>query len=74
MRLYGYATVSTDQGVLVIGGRDDGPEWETSVVAEYRDGKWNNIGNLARKRGYHQAIKSGSEVMVIGGVERGSPT
>ena len=70
MRIYAYATVSTDQGVLVIGGRDHGPEHETTIVAEFRDGNWNNIGNLARKRAYHNAIKSGSEIMVIGGVER----
>ena len=56
----------------MIGGRDDGPESETTIIAEYRDGNWNNIGNLLRKRGYHSAIKSGSDVMVIGGLERGA--
>ena len=56
----------------MIGGRDDGPESETTVVGEYRDGTWNNLGHIAKKRGYHSAIKSGSDVMIIGGVERGA--
>ena len=53
----------------MIGGRGRD---ESTTIAEYRDGSWSNIGNLLRKRGYHSAIKSGSDIMVIGGMEQGA--
>ena len=68
-RIYGYDTVSTDDGVLVIGGATDGSPYQISTVAEYKDGSWRNIGNLARNRFYHKSIKLGSNIMILGGTE-----
>ena len=63
--------VSTDDGVLVIGGSMEGPwtggPYATATVAEYKDGNWSNIGNLSRSRHNHRAFKSGSEIMIISG-------
>ena len=66
--------MSTDDGVLVIGGAIGGTPYETSIVAEYKDGSWSSIGNLARVRRYHKAIKSGSDIMILGGKEEDAST
>ena len=58
----------------MIGGAIAGNPYETSIVAEYKDGSWSSIGNLARVRRYHRAIKSGSDIMILGGTERGPST
>ena len=67
-RISGYDTVSTDDAVLVIGGTTNGTPFELSIVAEYKDQRWSNIGNLARARTNHRAIKFGSNIMILGGV------
>ena len=69
LRLYGYDTVSTKDSVLVIGGATNGTPYQISIVAEYKDGSWGNIGNLARNRHNHKAIRSGSNIMILGGRE-----
>ena len=63
--------VSTDDSVLVIGGATVGYPYELSIVAEYKDQRWSNIGNLARPRHNHRAIKFGSNIMILGGNENG---
>ena len=68
-----YATASTSESVLIIGG-DTGTSY-TSTIAEYKDGIWKNIGNLMQARYGHGAISdtSGSITMVVGGYpNRGS--
>ena len=64
-----YATTSTEESVFVIGGFTnvslDG--LRTSIIAEYKDDKWNNVGNLNQARQAHGAIKSGPLTMIIGG-------
>ena len=62
-----YATVSTSDSVLIIGGFTAGSPDYTSTIAEYKDGNWKNIGNLAQARHAHGAITSGSIIMVVGG-------
>ena len=58
--------VSTDDAVLVIGGYHSD---FSSVVAEYKDGRWNNIGNLARPTaGHSRAMRSGSNILIVGGL------
>lgn len=69
---FNYATISTEDGVLIIGGNIGGPAILSSIVAEYKDGNWRNIGNLARPRAVFQAIKSGSQIMILGGQVIGS--
>ena len=75
LRISRYATVSTDESVYVIGGytgnpNEDGyvPPMKSSVIAEYRDGSWNNIGNFVQGRDYHSAILLGSSIMIVGGI------
>ena len=71
-RIAYYATASTIDSVLIIGGYDnyygpsDGQSY-TSTIAEYKDGNWKNVGNLAQARHGHGAITSGSITMVVGG-------
>jgi len=72
-RIAYYATASTSDSVLIIGGYDNyyGSPSYTSTIAEYKDGNWKNVGNLAQARHGHGAIKSGSITMVVGGYPNG---
>ena len=38
-----------------------------STIAQYQDGNWENVGNLAEARHGHGAITAGSVTMVVGG-------
>ena len=68
-RITHYATASTKDSVYIIGGftYDSTIGDRTSVIAEYRNDKWNIVGNLNQARHGHSAIKSGALTMVIGG-------
>ena len=73
LRIGYYSTVSTDDAVLVIGGdfgrpADGGLGSMSSIVAEYKDGRWNNIGNLGRPTSQHKAMRSGSNILILGGM------
>ena len=67
MRISYYATASTIESVLIIGGLIGSPPSYSSTIAEYKDGSWKNIGNLAQARHGLGAITSGSVTMVVGG-------
>ena len=67
LRISNYATASTSEGVLIIGGYTDGSPSYTSTIAEYKDGNWKNLGDLTQSRSSHGAITSGSITMVVGG-------
>ena len=67
LRIRYYSTVSTDDAVLVIGG-DFGSGSITSIVAEYKDGSWSNIGNLGQPTGALRAMRSGSNILILGGM------
>ena len=62
-----YATASTSESVLIIGGYTCGNPPKTSIVAEYKNGNWKNVGNLTKAKEGHGAITSGSITMVVGG-------
>ena len=62
--IYGYATVTTNQGALIIGG-DAGPKVVT--VACYNNSGWSRLDDLQSARGNHRAIINGDKVYVIGG-------
>ena len=66
-RISYYATAQTDESVLIIGGYTYGSPSRISTIAEYKDGNWKNIGNLAQARRGHSAITSGSVTMVASG-------
>ena len=68
-RISHYATSSTDESVYIIGGYSPGVpvDYFTSTIAEYKNGNWKNVGDLAQARHAHGAITSGSITMVLGG-------
>ena len=63
--IYGYATVTTNQGALFIGGHD-GPGPVTTVAC-YNSARWSRLDDLQSARWYHRAITNGNKVYVIGG-------
>ena len=73
-RIIFYATASTSDSVLIIGGQTDSSPYTTSTIAEYKDGSWKNVGNLAQARHAHGAITSGSITMVVGGYPNSGST
>ena len=66
-RITRYATVSTDDSVLIIGGFTSGSPTCLSTIAEYKDGNLNEVGDLAGRPYSHGSITSGSTTMIVGG-------
>ena len=68
LRISFYGTASTDESVLILGGRisQKSPAF-TTTIAEYKNGSWKNIGNLVQARQHHSSITSGSITMTVGG-------
>ena len=62
--IYGYATVTTIQGALIIGGYDGS---KVATVACYSNSGWSKLDDLQSVRAYHRAIINGNKVYVIGG-------
>ena len=62
-----YATASTNESVFIIGGFTGGSPAYTSTIAEYKDGNWEKVGDLAQRRYSHGAITSESVTMILGG-------
>ena len=65
-RIYAYATVTTNQGALFIGGSSGG-NYEVTTVACYNSAGWSKLDDLQSARYYHRAITNGDKVYVIGG-------
>ena len=63
--IYGYATVTTSQGALIIGGYGHG--FGVATVACYNNAGWSRLDDLQSTRGNHRAIINGDKVYVIGG-------
>ena len=70
-RITNYATTSTEESVLIIGGITNGSPGTNgriiSTIAEYKNGSWKNVGNLAQARNSHGAITSGPFTIIVGG-------
>ena len=66
-RIARYATVKTDESVLIIGGYTAGSPDRTTIIAEYRNDVWSNIGNFVQLRDTHGAVILGSTIMIVGG-------
>ena len=60
-----YATVTTSQGALIIGGV--GEVGEVATVACYNNAGWSRLDDLQSTRRYHRAIVNGDKVYIIGG-------
>ena len=62
--IYAYATVTTSQGALFIGGYDSSP---VATVACYNSSGWKRLDDLQSTRRNHRAIINGDKVYVVGG-------
>ena len=60
-----YATASTDSAAYIIGGYN-GDDY-VSTIAEYKNNKWRQIGNLNEPKYKMSAIFNNGEYIVVGG-------
>ena len=60
-----YATVTTSQGALIIGGSDGTND--VATVACYNNAGWSRLDDLQSTRRGFRAIINGDKVFVIGG-------
>ena len=67
--IFGYATVTSSQGALIIGGFGDIDNDFTAVatVARYNNVGWSRLNDLQSTRSGHRAIINGDKVYVVGG-------
>ena len=57
-----YSTVSTSTAAYFIGGYP-----RRTLIAEFKNGNWNQFGTLSKGRSTHGSIQIGNAFMVIGG-------
>ena len=62
-----YATVTTSQGALFIGGYDTLAGTVVDTVARYNNAGWSRLDDLQSIRRDHRAIINGDKVYIIGG-------
>ena len=70
LRILSYATASTDDSVYIIGGKTSGRlprDSRTATIAQFIDGNWNNVGQLAQARSGIRAITLESTTLIVGG-------
>ena len=78
-RISWFSSVSTSESVLIIGGWTMGYQPSDQLphniptIAEYKDGKWNKIGDLIQSRHRHGALLLGSSIMIVGGIRHDGP-
>ena len=69
-RISDYATASTDSAAYILGGwigTDIADHWKTSIIAEYKNNEWRNVGNLNEIKSSHSAIFHNGEYFIVGG-------
>ena len=59
--IYAYATVTTSEGAIFIGGANG------KYVYLYNNSGWTKLDDLHTSRYYHRAIMNGDKIYVIGG-------
>ena len=64
-RISHYATTHTAESVYILGGWM-GSTRRSNVIAEYKDGSWNNAGTLWTARYGFQAVTLGSTAIIFG--------
>ena len=69
LSLHAFATVTTQQGALIIGGQFyDGSSYPAiSTVACYNESGWSRLDDLQSVRAWHRAKINGDKVYIIGG-------
>ena len=65
LRIYKYATASTDSAAYIIGGWNRGEF--VSTIAEFKNNRWRKIGNLNEPKDSLSAIFNNGEYIVVGG-------
>ena len=65
--IFRYASVTTKQGALIIGGTSNN-DIALNTVACYNNSTWTKLDDLQTARYAHRAIVNGNKVYVIGGI------
>ena len=68
LRIWGYATASTDTAAYIIGGYGGG---YISTIAQFKNNKWLKIGDLNEKKSLLSAIFRDGEYLIVGGYNKG---
>ena len=63
-RIYDYGVVSTTSSVIYFGGWTDQVR---TMVVEYQNLKWTQLGHLASPRYGHRSIKMENKIYLFGG-------
>ena len=66
LRITNYATASTDSAAYIIGGYLESRETVSDIV-EFKDNKWQKIGNLNEPKCDVSAILYNEEYILVGG-------
>ena len=69
LRIYRYATASTDSAAYIIGGWGYGDY--ISTIAQFKNNEWLKIGDLNEKKGLLSAIFHNGEYLIVGGYTKG---
>jgi len=62
---FGYSTAETDEAAYIIGGYDS--YTYSPIIAEFKNDRWRNLGDLTQGRYYHGSISIGQKTMIVGG-------
>ena len=65
LRIYKYATASTDSAAYIIGGKS-GDE-RVSAIAQFKNNQWLQIGDLKERKDFLSAIFHDGEYLIVGG-------
>ena len=60
-----YSTAATDEAAYIIGGSNGSSFYTT--IAEFKNDRWRNLGDLTQGRYYHGSISIGQKTMLVGG-------
>ena len=66
LRIYAYATASTDSAAYIIGGYDGYGSY-VSTIAEYKNNQWRKFGDLTKPKDSSSAILYNGEYIIVGG-------
>ena len=66
LRIYYYATASTDSAAYIIGGYKYG-YGKVSTIAQFKNNQWLKIGDVNKKKSFLSAISHDGEYLIVGG-------
>ena len=79
LRIYNYATASSKSAAYIIGGigeqskKNENKDYDyyhgdITTIAEFKNNKWTQIGNLRQKRRGASALSYNGEYLILGGL------